>query len=206
MKTILTVDFDVIMNPSIQLYNDMANTPWEDRFNRHPLLKNLIIDFNTYSQVTDYLLNVFQMVNKENIHFIENHEQIIKYCSIAEKINLINIDHHHDYAYDKKDLEQPITDINCGNWGKKMVEQNRINSYLWISGDNSIIVPQEYQKEIPNFTYEMIHTTNLKALPKPDKVIICLSPPWIPPYLYPLYYTWMDIANTIHNAHFEVEK
>jgi hypothetical protein len=37
----------------------MAGVPWEDRFNRHPLLKNLIVDFNIYSKITDYLLTIF---------------------------------------------------------------------------------------------------------------------------------------------------
>jgi hypothetical protein len=37
---------------------------------------------------------------------------------------------------------------------------------------------------------------NLKA----DKIIICLSSPWVPPHIRPLFYNWMDILGILKNT------
>lgn len=205
MQTILTIDFDIIMNPSIQLYNDMAGAPWEERLQRHSLLHHLEVDFNTYSKLTDYLLKLFKTIPKNNVHFIKDHEKIISYCNKNDALNVINIDHHHDCAYKPKDVENFIEQLDCGNWGKYLQEQYNLQGYFWICGNNAMMPSSSIQNLISGFKTTDIKNINCNTLPIPDTLVICLSPPWVPPYITSLYYTWMDIANTIYNTHFEIE-
>lgn len=205
MKTILTIDFDIIMNPSIQLYNNMVSMPWEDRLKCYPVLQNLIIDFNFYSKITDYLLTLFKKVPKNKVHFVMDHHKIVNYCLDNETYNIINVDHHHDYAYKPTDIDNQINELDCGNWLKYLIEKTSVKSYCWIHGDNAIGPVNSVIKNIPQYRHERLIPFNLMALPTPDEIIICLSPPWVPPYLHSLYYTWMDIANAIYNTHFEIE-
>ena len=51
MKTILSIDFDIIMAPSIELYNSQSGVPWEKRFHDAPMLQFLPIDAQTYSKI-----------------------------------------------------------------------------------------------------------------------------------------------------------
>ena len=39
-----------------------------------------------------------------------------------------------------------------------------------------------------------------------DEIYIVLSPEFVPPYYYPLFYTLMDTANSIYNTHYELER
>ena len=38
-KTILTIDFDIVMKSSIELYQKLPNDNWEEKMARFPLLK-----------------------------------------------------------------------------------------------------------------------------------------------------------------------
>lgn len=38
-----------------------------------------------------------------------------------------------------------------------------------------------------------------------DIIIICLSPPWVPPKYRPLFNCWMDMLNRIYNTTFTMD-
>lgn len=38
-----------------------------------------------------------------------------------------------------------------------------------------------------------------------DIIIICLSPPWVPPKYRPLFYCWIDMLNRIYDTTFTVD-
>lgn len=44
-----------------------------------------------------------------NIHFIQDHEEILKFIPGGDiPIELINIDHHHDWCYRPHEFKNPI--------------------------------------------------------------------------------------------------
>lgn len=202
MKNIITIDFDIIMAPCINLYNDLIpNKSW-DFFNQFEQMKTLTADLNHYQKLTEWLIKILPYLNKEQIIVIEDHGQIIKYLEDNNKVNIYNIDHHHDCGY-QKDEEMPDNKLNCGNWGLFLKKKNILNNFIWINNINSDIPPKE--KKLVNFSSFQLSEYNLNTIPVPDKLILCLSEPWTPPMFRPLFYTWLDILNNYYNTKFEID-
>lgn len=103
----------------------------------------------------------------------------------GENITLYNIDHHHDLGY-----REDNTVINCGNWALHLLKNKRIDKYIWINNQNS----NKNVREDVKFETQLLKEFNLNSL-KPDKIIICLSPEWIPNQFHPLYYLWIDLVS-----------
>ena len=65
---ILTIDFDIIMAPSIQLYNDIikGNNEWtiENMTEIYPLLNYVEADFEIYQKLTNFFLSSFYNQNE----------------------------------------------------------------------------------------------------------------------------------------------
>lgn len=202
MAKIVTIDFDIVMAPSIELYNNFSHSSWEERYERHPLLKLANADFTIYHKLTQYLLWLVPKMKKENIHFIFDHHSILNYIdNKTEPLDIINIDHHHDIKY-----AEGLEKLTCGNWLTWIDNNFNLNSYLWVYDNNSHFPKPEdeknnYQKE----NFSSYSNTNFKNFSIPDKLIICLSGEWVPPQYKPLFYTWFDICNQIHNTHYDFE-
>lgn len=199
---IITIDFDIIMAPSIDLYNNISNSPWEERYERHPLLKLADADFITYHRLTQYLLYIVPKMKKENIHFIANHQSVLNYLTnITEPIDVINIDHHHDIVYG-----DGLEKLTCGNWVSWIDKEYKLNSYLWVHDNNSRF-PKEEDVKI-SYTKKNVSEYNdeqYKYNTPPDELIICLSGEWVPPQYKRLFFIWFDICNYIHNTHYDLE-
>lgn len=191
-ETILTIDFDIIMGPSIEIYNNLIN----ERFgikNAAEEINGLLFycnaDLNIYSKLTTYLLQLYGYINPNNVHFIYDHEQVCNYLEKNKKYNIINIDHHHDYGYNKNSPE-----LYCGNWVLKMEEENLLNSYLWIGDPSSVVIPEKKDEFINFYDYD------LNLLQIPDKLIICASFQWIPEQFHPLFYLWLQLYNLYYGS------
>lgn len=198
MKHILSIDFDIIMEPSIQFYNSMTQTSWEDRSFGNSYANILVANYMTYQKIFQYLLNLTSKLPKEKIHFILDHHHIISFLDPQEKYIITNIDHHHDKGYPQND--EPDIDaqeLNCGNWVNFVPN---LDKYLWIKNINSIDIINNEKIEGIN-----IGDFNLNNLSTPTEVFICFSIPWIPPNNQPLFYLWMDVFNKIYNTHFDFE-
>lgn len=199
MKQIVSIDFDIIMAPSISLYNDKVPALSWDTLLEDPYMKLLIIDPEHYSKIFKYIIRCCQSLSKEQIHFIEDHGQAVRY--ITEPCDLINIDHHHDLGYDdlnpqKDDTQSPT----CANWVKYLQQQSLINNYMWINNANSL------SKDTMPFwtTIKDFRNVSVEDLPIPNELIICLSEPWVPYAYRSLFYTLMDYCNDKYNTHFEI--
>ena len=97
---VVSIDFDIIMEPSIEFYNNFAGNRGRDLF-RDPLLQGCNANLDTYKRLTIWLI---QNINCD-ISFILNHQEIINF--IPDNCDtLINIDHHHDLGY--SDKEEPL--------------------------------------------------------------------------------------------------
>lgn len=200
MKTIVTIDFDIIMAPSIGLYNNLVpGNSWEQLKN-DPYFELLKIDAIHYQKIFNYIMHCVQYLPKENIHFIEDHGQAVKY--IQDKCDLINVDHHHDVGYgdDIEKQESPT----CANWVYHLDKCHLVNTYTWINNDNSEIIPVEKSPLSATMVVHSLQNFDLESLPVPDELIICLSEPWTPPYIRPLYYTIVDICNKYYGTHFDI--
>ncbi|MCR4662050.1 MAG: hypothetical protein K5765_08670 [Clostridia bacterium] len=199
MKQIVTIDFDILMAPSIGLYNNAVPGADWDSLEKNPYFQLLKIDAIHYQKIVNYIFHCIQYLPKENIHFIEDHGQAVKY--INEKCDVINIDHHHDVGYgdDIEKQESPT----CANWVYYLYKNNLLNNYTWIKNDNSEIIPLDRKINVPMITVDL-NNFDLSSLDIPDELIICLSEPWVPPYIRPLFYTIMDICNQYYGIHFDI--
>ena len=138
MYNIVSIDFDIIMAPSIELYNNIVGpNRWEEDFIYNPQLALSQADLIHYKNLTNWLLDVVPQMDPSNIHFIENHEDIVKYCD--RECSITNIDHHHDIVYNKDEINIILPDdkLNCGNWVKYLFENNKLKYYHWINNGNS---------------------------------------------------------------------
>ena len=94
-------------------------------------------DLIHYRNLTNWLLDIVPQMDPSNIHFIENHEDIVKYCN--RECSITNIDHHHDIVYNKDEIDIRLSEdrLNCGNWAKYLFENNKLKYYHWINNNNS---------------------------------------------------------------------
>lgn len=74
MKKILTIDFDIIMHNSIDLYNDKVPTKDWDELKKIPFMEYIFGDLNLYKTLTEFLLNQTSNLKAENFHFITAHD------------------------------------------------------------------------------------------------------------------------------------
>lgn len=199
MKKVVTIDFDIIMAPSINLYNDtVPATPWNVLV-ENPYFQLLTPDYTHYQKIFKFIMECTKTMDKEHIHFIEDHGQVVKY--ITEPCDLINVDHHHDITYAPLDAPEEVKPT-CANWVLYLYEQKLLNSYGWINNLNSNVIDLKFSP-VPYRAYDL-REFNFEAIDAPDELIICLSEPWVPPYIRPLFYTIMDYCNNHYNTHFEI--
>ena len=206
MKNILSIDFDIIMAPTIWLYNNMVpQQGWDDLLSS-PYMKLAIADLNHYQRLTNYLLHLSSILPKEKIHFVLDHEQIaFKLAQTPEeKYVITNIDHHHDVAYHDNDIDYIKGPPTCATWLKWLADRGMVERYRWINNNNSTGVFKEELEKFINTTIDF-RDFDFGNQTNPDEVFIVLSPPWTPPEYQYLFYCWMDMLNHIYNTHFDLE-
>ena len=127
METIITIDFDIIMWPSIELYNHIIDG-YIDKIQileqEIPLLKYANADLELYKKLTEYLVQ--KKKEKIPIEFIDSHEQVLNYIKTPSVV--INIDHHHDLGYNE--FQWDDKEIVCGNWAYKGLKNGQITNYV----------------------------------------------------------------------------
>lgn len=114
---VLSIDFDIIMAPSINLYNNMVpELNWDELLRNLPNLTTTPADLNIYSDILRYLLCT---IDKTSSIFISYSHFFIKdYLQNDTDLNIVNIDHHHDIFYDIKDKDKKLEDCSCADWVK----------------------------------------------------------------------------------------
>ena len=206
MKNIITIDFDIIMAPCIGLYNNMVpEWSWEQLKRDFHQLKLLNADLVHYQRLSNYIHQVIQKIPKENIVFIENHGALNKYLP-NEKVNVYNIDHHHDCGYGPKEKlnNEKEEELNCANWVYDIARHGYLNFYTWIKNTSSSEEEPLYDGLINRKVN--LSDCDLDKLPLPDLLVLCLSEPWTPPEYRPLYYLWADVLNTYYNTTYEIDR
>lgn len=199
---ITTIDFDIIMEPSINFYNNKISEKesLESILKEYPFLEESFpADFFRYDYLTRYII---QAANKKiPIYFINSHKSLLKILKDKysnENIHITNIDHHHDIGYDIDNWLLPLKELTCGNWVKYGIDKKLFHSYSWIHNENSSspdkIAEKKYLKES-----QLFKDSDLTTLAKEtDCLIICASYEWVPPKYHPLFMIWQSICEEIN--------
>ena len=190
---IVTIDFDIIMRPSIESYNYFINEEGcgidqlEQEFVH---FQNCQADLSIYKLLTDFILNV----ESEKIFFISSHKDILQF--VNDSVDLINIDHHHDLGYSNESYSEEF-EISCGNWVEQLYREDKLKSYTWIHNQNSLPLIGD-QAKIDNDLILSDENEMKKYLNNlaqhTDSLIICSSFPWVPSIYRPLFNTWHSIC------------
>lgn len=173
MKNILSIDFDIVLGESLNPKERMISNhryPWAEG-------EKYRVDYEIYAVLTKLILS---LKNIES-YSIKDHHEILDLLP-KEKINLINIDHHHDIIYGK---ERP--NIDCGNWVWFLNKTGFLISYTWVRDEFSLPPKRKIS------CYNDILFSDFRLEKRVDMVIICLSPQWIPKEVTPLFKVWEEI-------------
>lgn len=209
---ITTIDFDIVMEPNIEAYNNIVpGVDWE-ALDEVEIFKFLFPNLDIYYKLTNYILFSTSFLKKEQIHIIHSHDTAVKFIpedlNDGEKINIVNIDHHHDLGYDKEDVEENCKVNKCSNWVKWLRENKNVGCYQWIKDKQSSRVDAMDLriKQYLNIATNIEDINGMETiLPRPDVLVICLSEPWVPPAIRPLFFLWLDTLNKIYDTHFDFE-
>ena len=202
---VVSIDFDIIMGPDINLYNGWVegDVGVNDYIQEHKILENLKADLSVYNYLTRFLIKAIKTVGPENVYFIESHETIVKYVG-NNRINLCNIDHHHDISYEEENVALPMITYNCGDWIKYLFDDKKIKDYTWIGNPNSF-EPGENVQKYYKYTQKTLKEFNIDKIAKNiDMLFICKSPEWIPEHYLPLYDAWIAICEEYYEEPFKV--
>lgn len=172
---VLSIDFDIIMAPCINLYNDLSGEGVNSQVNWERILYERDLEkFLCYD--SKILTDLFKLLKQQKckFEFIESHADIVPF--ITEKCDLTNIDFHHDIYYNKESCERFANDeYTCANWVGYLGYKDLINTYYWIKAGNSKPFLDKWDKP-----WEKANSEEIPRLGEFDKVIICFSPNWVP--------------------------
>lgn len=187
---VLTIDFDIIMGADIDKYNNKVPQMTWNELMRDPHMSLLRANFDIYSELTIWLQSQFNKMRADQIYFIKDHQSVNKIIGDETHCNLINIDHHHDVGY----APSPEKDrkLTCGNWVRKLMDNEQLDSYIWVNNETSYYPDNEDF----NCSYDVQSVETpflLRQHTDCDKLIICLSPEWVPPYYQTLYWLWIQM-------------
>jgi len=198
---ILSIDFDWVMEPSIEFYNEIADSRilLDDWLKRCPGI-TVKPDYKKIKQLLVYVNNIVKFLpNKDRIVFRTEHTDIVDAIENVwnlkdKKYNIYNIDHHHDCGYHISSLDDvDRQELGCGNW---VIFCDGLNEYTWINNKDSY---KEINNEVFNRFHKFTQSSDISVIDfvNFDYVYICLSPGWVPSELFPLYDLFEFNINTI---------
>lgn len=180
---VLSIDFDYIMFPCIKLYNNYCagdenpTVTWNNLESQLDIDKFLCYDAEALIDIASAILRNVKQGAKFIV--IEEHHQLVDALPLNEKIDLVNIDFHHDILYTSECLPDMIDadKYNCSNWVGYLALNDKLEKYTWIKAANS----QEYNNPDLPMEVHIGGKRHIKFLEDDfDYVIFCQSPQWVP--------------------------
>ena len=200
MKKVVTIDFDFIMAPVIESYNNLLEDNYEvsDMIKDFPYMASIQPDLYYYDFLTQYISAVFAGNKCNEVFFIDSHEEIIKCLVNVDECKIVNIDHLHDVSYDEDEFKRPLLfNYNCGNWVKYLKDIGKMKEYTWICDENSVPLDEKHAAKYINHQIQFQDFKLLDLAEDTDMLIICKSGKWVPESIQILYYTWQNYFETI---------
>lgn len=207
---VLSIDFDIIMAPDINLYNPKIGQHGEtiDKLiEAFPLLGDVRADFRHYQTLVGYVLETIKDLRVEDIRISNTHEDIKNLLSDCVNATVYNIDHHHDLGYGDRPLTNEDGELicTCANWGDYFFTKGNMTHLVWLKNINSEYNEEECLNKFGDrVEIKNLSQVDLRDLPSMDKIFICLSPEWVPSKYHPLFYTILDLINQQKNCHLEI--
>lgn len=172
---ILTIDFDWIMSPVIEAYNNFVDEDdWKTRNLCWEEIHRVLPGMNFFPDLSLFD-NVIEICEKyqDRLYKINSHEEVIPYCKGADVV--VNIDHHHDW-YGTQLIREP----NCADWARYLWDTKKIKQYIWIANPTSNSFPF-FKFDIPKDGVIVINGDPFFTLSKFnfDKIILCKSEYWL---------------------------
>lgn len=181
---VLSIDFDYIMAPCIQEYNNNINS--NNIFaERKYTFSNLKCDFEYDKEKLDWLKSLIKQLgpNRTKAYVINDHSEVATALTNEYNLNdynppyqVINIDHHHDLGY-----RFAFDECNCANWAQYLINIGVMDKYIWVRNNNSDIVIPEEHSLCPGMIQTLSQEEFVLDPNKIDIFVLCLSYPWIPP-------------------------
>lgn len=201
---VLTIDFDFIMSPCIKLYNSHCDGKENDRVNWEIIERELNLDkFLCYD--AEFLRKIALLI-KRNVSgehkakFIpikEHHELIQLLPETTEKIDLLNVDFHHDIGYNWSATCAEMSDFDkytCANWVGYLQLKGKLERYRWLKAPKS----EMFMGNIECFNFEVLNHWDIDNVEADfDYVFFCLSPNWVPYKFQHLYDLLVDLFKEV---------
>lgn len=148
---VLTIDIDYISTDyarfsELNKFCDYPTKRWNELIRYTPYLpKDFTIDQGNFLFLIDIFTKCLPLC--ENVVFGLDHESILYELENEHDIDLINIDQHHDIAYNERDLYdiQNYRIVNEGSWIWYLYSTKQLKSYQWICTETST----PYNKSLP---------------------------------------------------------
>lgn len=179
------------MSPCIKLYNDKSlgdenpTVIWRRLSDEMGIDNFLCYDATTLRNITLLIQRVIS--SGASLIAIEEHHKIIDDLKLTdgEKIDIVNIDFHHDIWYNQNSLSDidSFDTYTCADWAGYLIRKGFANSYTWYKMPNSDIFMGEVDVPYTVKTSREIPDINDKF----DAVYFCLSPQWVPYKYHHLY-------------------
>lgn len=177
MKTVLSIDFSIIMANNLPLTGNFVQEFFgmREHLDYAPILNFLPIDFDIYENLTEVLYNQWSQNKDIKTHFIYGQEDTLHFLKKikeeGETCRLINIDYYPD-------LERYGDHLNNTNWVKYGIDNNLIDEIIWIKDrDSNPELPPGYDID----TSLTIQNVIFDLLPQADEIVISSSFEWILP-------------------------
>ena len=184
---VLSIDFDYFPRPTrqalerypdgIDLPTGLSNIIWATKYQYYNnIIRSVNID-RTELNILRQLLSTQSIsapVKIANSH-IEIYDFIYKH-SVGSKIDLVNIDFHHDMFNNNKNLD-------CGNWIGHLEKENKLKTLSWITTQTSLDAYGFTNNEIEIKHARIYLSINEILNDKFDLIFLCRSDPWSPPHL-----------------------
>lgn len=182
---VLSIDFDFFQDipmdviskypDGIDLPQDISNLVWAARIN------NYSDSFQKVEFDEDNFFNLLSVLGKQkhdipvcicNSHIMAYffiHELIVK--TLDTKINLTNIDLHHD-------MDNANEYLDCGNWIGFLLRETLVKAFRWVAKPLSQQMYELNDEEFHSFHGTLDFAEITKGY---DAIFICRSDPWLLP-------------------------
>lgn len=199
---ILSIDFDWVMEPFIQAYNQYSkqydsgpDEAWQKIIDAIPAFafgQSLEMDYNKYMELYFFIRDICTNNLNSYIYIGQNHNEIVPLIKEIHKLkggtlSIVNIDHHHDLGYHLHDQEEfSKKPYDCTNWMYFLTKYYHIDQYIWLHNKNS---ETTFYHELPKYTQyiSLTELADLEHIKEYDLIFICSSYSWVPLKYRPLF-------------------